>query len=224
VSTIRGHRAPAAPGEPATAAVPGDVRPALAPGTPAPTGAGNQPPADQDPRRGRSPATTETAGLGATAAGAGATAAPATAPVEVAAPPAAQPAPPAIQVALHILPLRVAADGIHRLTVHLHPADLGPVSVVAEIRDGEVAVQLAGGTEAGRQALHDALPQLREELTRAGFTNCTLDLRQDAPGQDFRQRTPSDPAHLPAAAPVVAPAESHLRPAVDRNRLLDLRV
>jgi flagellar hook-length control protein FliK len=188
---------------------------------PAQATTGDQPPSE-DPRRDQQ-AAPAVVGVAAPAP------APATAPVaEVSAPapaPPATPAPPASQVAMHIVPLRREADGIHRLTVHLHPADLGPVSVVAEIRDGNVAVQLAGGTEPGRQALHQALPQLRQELLDAGFANCSLDLRQDAPsgGQEYRQPAPARPAADPVA-PVATPTEAAARPAVDRNRLLDLRV
>jgi flagellar hook-length control protein FliK len=84
------------------------------------------------------------------------------------------------------VPLRLDADGIHRLTVHLHPADLGPVSLVAEIRDGTVSLQLSGSTEAGRESLRAALPDLRRELIESGFGKCDVDLRQD--GEQARQQ------------------------------------
>ena len=129
---------------------------------------------------------------------------------------------------MHIVPLRREADGVHRLTVHLHPDGLGPVQVVAEVRDGGVSVQLATGTDAGHQALHEALPQLRQELADAGFANCNLDLRQQASGNgpEYRQQQPAAgrPAWADAAAPVGTPAEPEDRPTADRNRLLDLRV
>jgi hypothetical protein len=80
---------------------------------------------------------------------------------------------------MHVVPLRLEADGVHRLTVHLHPADLGLVSLVAEVRDGAVHLQLAGATEAGREALRDALPDLRRELQQGGFSGCSLDLGSD---------------------------------------------
>jgi hypothetical protein len=105
----------------------------------------------------------------------------------VAAPPAAGsalPAPPATQLAMHIAPLRLDADGVHRLTVNLHPVDLGPVQVVAEIRNGEISVQLSGSTDAGTDALRDALGDLKRELEESGFGNCTLDLRQGSSQQD----------------------------------------
>jgi flagellar hook-length control protein FliK len=111
---------------------------------------------------------------------------------------------------MHIAPLRLEADGVHRLTVHLHPADLGPVQVVAEVRDGDISLQLSGSTDAGTAALRDALDDLRRELTTSGFGNCSLDLRQggDQPEQARQQfhpetaRTAPTPAPEPTANPV----------------------
>jgi flagellar hook-length control protein FliK len=218
------HRAPGTQEQPAPASTPASPAPAAAPLTApvAPTGTDNRPAED----RRDDPSTGPQAPAGIASATPAAPAAPVT---EVAAPEPARPATPATpasQVAMHIVPLRRDADGVHRLTVHLHPVDLGPVSVVAEIRNGNVSVQLSGGTESGRQALHAALPQLHQELIDAGFTNCSLDLRQDAPGSgpEYRQPTPAQPGAAGAAAQVGAPAESEAGPSVDRNRLLDLRV
>jgi flagellar hook-length control protein FliK len=104
--------------------------------------------------------------------------------------PAAPPQPPARQIAAHILPLRQGADGVHRMTIHLHPAELGAVSVTAEIRGGAVMLQIYGAADAAHDALRSALPQLREALERDGFTSCSLDLRRDAPG-DQRQASGS---------------------------------
>jgi flagellar hook-length control protein FliK len=108
-------------------------------------------------------------------------------PAQPAAP--AVPTPAAAQVAMHIAPLRPDADGIHRLTVHLHPVDLGPVQVVAEIRDGDISVRLTGGTDAGTEALRSSLDDLRRELTDSGFRNCSLDLRQGNTHQQARQQS-----------------------------------
>jgi flagellar hook-length control protein FliK len=107
------------------------------------------------------------------------------APVADAPPPASAPATPAAaQVAMRIIPLRLDADGVHRLTVHLHPVDLGPVQVVAEIRNGDINLQLTGTTDAGNAALRDSLADLKRELEDSGFGNCNLDLRQGNPQQD----------------------------------------
>jgi flagellar hook-length control protein FliK len=124
-------------------------------------------------------------------------------------PSAAPPALPAAQIAMRIGPLRLEADGVHRLTVNLHPADLGPVQVVAEIRNGDVSLQLSGSTDAGTAALRDSLDDLRRELTDAGFGSCDLDLRQgsgDAQQEQPRQHfSPSRP-QMTTPAPTVAPA------------------
>jgi flagellar hook-length control protein FliK len=109
------------------------------------------------------------------------------------------------QIAAPVLPLRAAGDGIHRLTVHLHPADLGPVSVVAEIRGGDIHLHLAGATEAGREALRAALPELRRELQQAGFRDASLDVgldlqQQPAQDQPARHQAGDQPDHRPAPA------------------------
>ena len=91
---------------------------------------------------------------------------------------------PATQLAMQIAPLRLDADGVHRLTVNLHPVDLGPVQVIAEIRNGEISVQLSGSTDAGTDALRNALGDLKRELEESGFANCSLDLRQGSSQQD----------------------------------------
>jgi flagellar hook-length control protein FliK len=115
---------------------------------------------------------------------------------------------------MRIAPLRLDADGVHRLTVNLHPADLGPVQVVAEIRNGSVNVQLSGSTEAGHDALRNAMDDLRRELEQSGFSNTTLDLRQgqqDQTRQQFasmengRGNASGRPAATPESAPT-APA------------------
>jgi flagellar hook-length control protein FliK len=122
---------------------------------------------------------------------------------------AAPPAPPVVQIAMRIAPLRLEADGVHRLTVNLHPADLGPVQVVAEIRNGDVSLQLSGSTDAGTAALRDSLDDLRRELTDAGFGNCELDLRQgDGDARQEQPRQPFSPSrpHLTTPSPIATAA------------------
>jgi flagellar hook-length control protein FliK len=129
----------------------------------------------------------------------------ATAPADAPAPPAA-PAPPSTQIAMRIAPLRLDADGVHRLTVNLHPADLGPVQVVAEIRGGEINVQLSGATDAGNDALRNAIDDLRRELQDAGFANCSLDLRQGTAQQDQARQQFSFMSSARGGAPAVPAA------------------
>jgi flagellar hook-length control protein FliK len=126
---------------------------------------------------------------------------------------------------MQIAPLRLDADGIHRLTVHLHPADLGLVSVVAEIRDGAVHVQLAGATDAGRESLRGALGDLRRELQESGFDRCSLDLRDSPPsGQQARQQFAGTRATGAAAPTHAAEAPAPPTTADGVIRRLDLHV
>jgi hypothetical protein len=129
---------------------------------------------------------------------------------------------------MHLVPLRRDADGIHRLTVHLHPADLGLVSLVAEIRNGEVHLQLVGATEAGRDALREALPALRRELQQGGFSQCSLDLGQNAPpGGNAHRGEPTGWARSTSGKPAETqePTATEATPTTtEPNRRLDLRI
>jgi flagellar hook-length control protein FliK len=131
---------------------------------------------------------------------------------------------PAEQVAMRLVPLRRGPDGVHRLTIHLNPEDLGPISVVAEVRGGAIAVQLHSATEAGRAALQASLADLRQSLIDGGFGSCALDLQQGDPSQGQSQPQPnwnrSEQRPAPAAP---APVELPEIPVVS-NSALDLRV
>jgi hypothetical protein len=134
----------------------------------------------------------------------------------VAATPAASPAPAPthVQVSGVLSTLRVSGDGTHRIVLALHPADLGPVNIVARLDRGELTVQLASASDAARAALHSAMPQLRHELQQAGFAGVNVSMstgdRSDGPGTG-PGRTPVTPAsRSPGAglAPAPAPAPS----------------
>ncbi|OIQ82610.1 flagellar hook-length control protein [mine drainage metagenome] len=102
---------------------------------------------------------------------------------------AAQAARPQIadQLAPYVTALRHQPDGTHQITVVLHPAELGQVQVMVELRNGTVQLQLSGAHEAARAVLYDALPQLRRELTDAGLTVGSADVMS----QDFGTGTGS---------------------------------
>ena len=148
-------------------------------------------------------------------------------PAAAAPPPTPTFQPPASQLATRIAPLRLEADGIHRLTVNLHPADLGPVQVIAEIRNGEVSVQLSGATDAGNDALRNAIDDLRRELEQSGFANTTVDLRQGSAQQEqarqqfgFLGEARGVPGNGPATAEPAPPAPT--APPTEDGRL-DIR-
>jgi flagellar hook-length control protein FliK len=195
-------RSPAATGTQPTRPVAADTAPAqpagpAVTGTPTPVGPAPQAgPAsgerDSRSRDGDDPAATPTAGATATdalaaASGAMPTAAPApTSAVTPTLPPAAAPATPpthATQLAERLAPLQKGPDGIHQLTIHLNPVDLGPIRITAEVRGGDIHVHFAGATDAARDALRAALPELRKELQGSGFGSSSLDVSHHAPGR-----------------------------------------
>jgi hypothetical protein len=74
-------------------------------------------------------------------------------------------------------------DGTTRLSLKLHPADLGEVHVTVTVKDGVVDVTLAAGHEA-RQAMGEAGDRLRALLSGGGHTPGQVvlrDLPQAAP-------------------------------------------
>jgi flagellar hook-length control protein FliK len=137
---------------------------------------------------------------------------------------------PATQLAVQIAPLRLGADGVHRMTIHLNPQELGPISVIAEVRNGDIAVRLTGATEIGREALQAALPDLRKELQDAGSGSTTLDIGQDGGSRHSRQqneprstRTGTEhPAHRAPAAETRQPTPQ--TSPTSAQRTLDLHV
>jgi flagellar hook-length control protein FliK len=129
---------------------------------------------------------------------------------------------------MRLVPLRRGPDGVHRMTIHLSPEDLGPISIVAEVRGGAIAVQLHSATEAGRAALQASLPDLRRDLVDGGFGSCALDLQQGELGQNQPPPNWSQPDGRPAPANPITP---ELAEAVDipvatgaSQSALDLRV
>ncbi|GAA0243524.1 flagellar hook-length control protein FliK [Cryptosporangium japonicum] len=103
------------------------------------------------------------------------------------APDQAPPPPPAAQVADQIIPLRTQGDGVHRIAMELRPDDLGTISVVAEIRNGQVHLHFGGANEMTRETLRAALPELRQQLEDAGFTGAAFDFGDSPAGQQNRQ-------------------------------------
>ncbi|WP_299953755.1 flagellar hook-length control protein FliK [uncultured Modestobacter sp.] len=100
------------------------------------------------------------------------------APAEAAPAPAPLPddAPVAAQLGRQIAVLRNAPDGSQTMTMVITPESLGPVTVAVTITDGTLDLMLHGASDHGRQALVDALPDLRRDLEGAGLSLSKLDV------------------------------------------------
>lgn len=110
------------------------------------------------------PATTFDAALQAAAPPAPAAATPAAQPVAVPVPQGSVPQ----QIVQIVAPLRSAGDGNYTLSLQLHPADLGPVTVHVAVNDGVMSVQLVPDQSHGRDALTGSLSDLRNQLQAGG--------------------------------------------------------
>jgi hypothetical protein len=122
---------------------------------------------------------------------------PAPAAAASAAAPAAAPLPGspealAEQVLTGVTPLRRGPDGTHHLTLRLDPGHLGPLTVVAEVRNGAIRLELTALVPAAQEALRQAAGDLQRDLADAGFGNASVDVRSGDTGARDPGGTPGD--------------------------------
>lgn len=86
-----------------------------------------------------------------------------------AAPQAPADVPLAEQLSGRLTSLRSAGPGQHILTLRVDPESIGPVRVVAHIGADGVRIELFGATDQAREALRQAMPDLRRDLVAAGL-------------------------------------------------------
>ncbi len=165
---------------------PPSLRP-LRPGRPRPAHRGRSPPRQRSPPsrpRGRgtgdplapAPGAAGSAATSPSALPALAPAAPATAPPPAppasgaapATPPAPVPAAPlSPQLAPAMLGIRSAGPGSHTVTVSITPEHLGPVTIRAVVDADGIRLELIAPTDAAREAVRAAMPDLRRDLGEA---------------------------------------------------------
>lgn len=71
--------------------------------------------------------------------------------------------------------VKAAGPGTHVMTLRLEPEHFGPLRVVAHIGAEGVRIELLGSTDAARDALRQALPDLKRDLVGVGLS-ADLDL------------------------------------------------
>ena len=198
--------------QPANHALPGDT-PAGAPVTPA------APPTAAAPADLSSIAATMAKPVTVAAEGA----APVESPVTLTLPPPVEMVAAALRVA------RPDTDGSWRVNLQLHPADLGEVNIVLEVRGGSVAVHIAADSQMTRSLLSEHLGDLRASLKEAGLETGTMDVgsrHPSTPQQGWRPRggfsLPSiEPAVTVSDTPAVGPASPD---EAATNHSLDLKL
>ena len=77
---------------------------------------------------------------------------------------------PDFQQALAVQVSVLARDGVQHAELHLHPADMGPVSVRIALEGTLARVEFGADMAATRQAIETGLPELASALRDAGLT------------------------------------------------------
>jgi len=92
------------------------------------------------------------------------------------------------QLVKPLFTLAGAPHGQHIMTLKVSPEDIGPLTVRAHIDAAGIRIELFAPGDAGREAVRGILPELRKELTDAGF-GASLDLSEhSAPGGAAQDR------------------------------------
>jgi hypothetical protein len=94
------------------------------------------------------------------------------------------------QLADVIRPLRLQGDGSHRVSLRLHPAELGTVHLELRMRDGVLSLRALTDVPMSREVLQQALPELREELGRSGLDLGEIDVGVRGDGSEDPGRGP----------------------------------
>lgn len=85
------------------------------------------------------------------------------------------------QLARPLFTIAAAGPGQHTMTVEVNPQNLGPVTLQAHSDADGIRIEMIAATTDGREALRQALPELRKDLAGAGI-NASLDLSSSGQG------------------------------------------
>jgi flagellar hook-length control protein FliK len=122
---------------------------------------------------------------------------------------------PEFKQALGVQVSLLARDGVQQASLHLNPADMGPISVQIALEGSQARVDFGVASAATRQMIEAGLPELASSLREAGFTLTGGGVSQQSQGREGSDRpagggtgpnaqaTPDDGAELTARARVV---------------------
>jgi flagellar hook-length control protein FliK len=149
--------------------------------------------------------------------------------VPVAPPTPAPTTAPHEQVVTVVAPLLQRGDGVYRLRLELHPAELGHVEIDVELRNGVLHANMrpeqAGAAHMLRDALNDLRSRLEAQGVRAG--DVTVDGRGPGTTGRDRQADATEPRIGAKAADDASPEEDApppQAPTENPQTLLDLRM
>lgn len=132
--------------------------------------------------------------------------------------PEGEPPPPALQIAEALRDVRRMSDGSHRLSLQLHPEELGAVQLEVAVRDGQLHLRAVAETDSTRRLLAASIPELREQLTDAGVTAGSLEVGAESADDHRRADTEAGDRPAPGSSPTTPTdhASDPASPASDR--------
>jgi flagellar hook-length control protein FliK len=120
-------------------------------------------------------------------------------PVASATPVAASSTPPAVPAAPHeqvvavLAPMQHQNDGVYRLRLELHPAELGRVEIDVELRNGVLHANLRADQAAAAHVLRDAISDLKVRLEAQGVRAGDVTVDGRGPNAGGRERSAGGP-------------------------------
>ena len=135
------------------------------------------------------------------------------------------PTPPQ-QIAEALRDVRRMTDGSHRLSLQLHPEELGVVQLEVAVRDGQLHLRAATELDSTRRLLNASLPELRAQLADAGVSAGSLEVGAETAGEGrstrdngassttrsgFDESVPNNPSGVADAATPTAPGRLDVR-------------
>ena len=109
--------------------------------------------------------------------------------------------PPAQQIAEALRDVRRMSDGSHRLSLQLHPEELGAVQLEVAVRDGQLHLRAVAETDSTRRLLAASIPELREQLTDAGVAAGSLEVGAESAEDHRRADTGAGEQPAPGSGP-----------------------
>jgi flagellar hook-length control protein FliK len=111
----------------------------------------------------------------------------------------------ASQLVTMLSPLRALPGGGQVVTIGLHPQELGVVRATIVASADQVTVRLDAATDAGRQALRQALPELGQHLSSTGQRAVVVLADDRGGGRSGGQTTGGPPRDGGSGSPAGAP-------------------
>ena len=127
------------------------------------------------------------------------------------------------QVMSVLRPVRKFADGSHRLSIQIHPEELGSVTVELAMHQGQLSLHLVAEKQSTADLLSASMAELRADIDRDGHRQSLLEVAQQfADERQTRRNQESEKVPASYLAPVAV--ASTLPSSESSDGRIDLRM